>query len=234
MKSLLVALLCAVFSASLSFAAVGPEFVGAWRCGIMNVQISHNSGDQYFVTVAMQKAPAFLRNGMLQLVDGNLLIIDNQTGNLNFGGQDCERAVAVEARERKEEEARKAEQARKLKAAGFIALSAIDDWAEAKAFCRQQGGRLPRINDSDSWAGHPPDYWGNYAGGFADGSDANVKIDGFGTFSSPWPSELPDYGIRYWTDTKSPGNRPYRIYHSSSNILAHDNIAGHGAAVCVP
>jgi len=75
---------------------------------------------------------------------------------------------------------------------GFIAMSERPlNWSDAKAFCQQQGGRLPRINNSDSWSW---DGWGE------------VTIDDFGARGAPWPSGLP--GDRYWTGTEhavSPG-----------------------------
>ena len=66
---------------------------------------------------------------------------------------------------------------------GFITLSESPmTWADAKAFCQQQGGSLPRINNSDSWNG-----------------DTEAAIDGFGASGDPWPSGLPD--DLYWTGT---------------------------------
>ena len=58
-------------------------------------------------------------------------------------------------------------------------------WAEAAAYCRQHGGRLPRINNSDSWA-WPAKHQANH-------------IDGFGARGAPWPSTLPRG--HYWTGT---------------------------------
>jgi len=70
----------------------------------------------------------------------------------------------------------------------FIALSESPmSWSDAKAFCRQQGGRLPRINDSDSWDGR-----------------GGTTIDGFGAGGAPWSSGLP--GDYYWTGTEFTGN----------------------------
>jgi len=74
---------------------------------------------------------------------------------------------------------------------GFIAVSESRmNWADATAWCATHGGRLPRINNSDSW---------NYEG--------KATIEGFGTQGSPsWPPGLP--GGFYWTgtvDTAPPG-----------------------------
>jgi len=84
-----------------------------------------------------------------------------------------------EAAGKAEEETRQAaEEAFKAK---FMTLSESRmNWSDAKAFCRQQGGRLPRINNSDSWNGH-----------------GDVNIDGFGVRGAPWPSGFPH--VYYWT-----------------------------------
>ena len=69
---------------------------------------------------------------------------------------------------------------------GFIAVSATPmSWADAKAWCRQQGGKLPLINGSERFA--------------ADNS-GNLTIDGFGTLGSRWPTGLPKEDF-YWTGT---------------------------------
>jgi hypothetical protein len=123
-----------------------------------------------------------------------MLIIDNQTGNLNFGGQDCERAATIEARKRKEEEARKARADEKFKAklkaaktAGFITISESPvNWNDAKAFCQKAGGRLPRVNNSDSMS------WPK--------KDQIYSIDGFGATGRPWLEVGLPYGS-YWTAT---------------------------------
>ncbi|MDR0777347.1 MAG: hypothetical protein LBE81_12025 [Azonexus sp.] len=68
--------------------------------------------------------------------------------------------------------------------AGFIAMSESKmSWVNAKAWCQQQGGRLPRINNSDSLKNVPD----------------NAVIDGFGALGSPWAGRLPS-GL-YWTGT---------------------------------
>jgi hypothetical protein len=75
---------------------------------------------------------------------------------------------------------------------GFII--AVSDtamnWADAKAWCEQQGGRLPRINDSDSWA------WND--------RDKITRIEGFGAPGASWPSSLPLGNS--WTGTESTGS----------------------------
>jgi hypothetical protein len=82
-------------------------------------------------------------------------------------------------------------QARASEAAGFSAVSqARMTWTQAKAYCQQQGGKLPRIHGRDSWAG--------------DHSEA-TKIEGFGAYGAPWPAGLPsEY---YWTGTERSGDR---------------------------
>jgi len=70
--------------------------------------------------------------------------------------------------------------------AGFIAVSEFEmNWNDAKAFCKQKGGRLPRINGKDSLAR-------------AD-VGKNTHIDGFGALGVLWPSGIPQ--AVYWTDT---------------------------------
>ena len=73
---------------------------------------------------------------------------------------------------------------------GFIAVSEAEmTWAEAKAFCQKQGGRLPRINKKYFWDGeYPP--------------PASISIEGFGTPRTFVPSGLPR-GI-YWLETTRP------------------------------
>ena len=67
----------------------------------------------------------------------------------------------------------------------FIAVSETRmGWEEAKAFCEQHGGRLPRINNNDSWP--------------SDGRNT-APIDGFGNLDDPWPTGLPSDD--YWTGT---------------------------------
>jgi len=66
-------------------------------------------------------------------------------------------------------------------------------WGDAKAYCQRQGGRLPRISDSDS----------------LDGSKRSFgdKIDIFGAMGGPWPTGLPERS--YWSGTvrsDRPGN----------------------------
>ena len=61
-------------------------------------------------------------------------------------------------------------------------------WAEAKEFCRQQGGKLPLVNGLES----------------SDYPVANTPIDGFGTVGGPWPAEFADLpkAVRFWTGTE--------------------------------
>jgi len=73
--------------------------------------------------------------------------------------------------------------------AGFIALSEDRmNWADAKAWCEQQGGRLPLIGGSESL-------------GRDDAGRQGTPIDGFGAVRDPWPG-LPDG--TYWTGTENP------------------------------
>ena len=65
---------------------------------------------------------------------------------------------------------------------GFIAIADSPmTLSEAKAFCRQKGGKLPRVNKSNSLSG-----------------DAK-QVEGFGAVGDPWPSGLSE--DVYWTGT---------------------------------
>jgi len=88
----------------------------------------------------------------------------------------------------KTEESRKAEVAHKGKVNAVS--ESFMNWSEAKAFCQQQGRRLPRINNSDSWT------WGDHN---------KVTIDGIGTRGDPWPPGLPTNVDTFWTGTEFTG-----------------------------
>jgi len=75
-------------------------------------------------------------------------------------------------------------------------------WADAKAFCQRQGGRLPRMNNSNSWDGR-----------------GEATIDGFGAQGAPWPSALPN--TYYWTGTERTDDPA-----SSWLVNAHDGKVG--------
>ena len=90
------------------------------------------------------------------------------------------------------QEAPRAEKQRKgpeaAKECGFIAISkSFMNYADAVAFCRKHGGRLPRINNSDSWDGLNPPY-------------QNISIDCFGYVGRPWSEVGLPRGV-YWTGT---------------------------------
>lgn len=75
--------------------------------------------------------------------------------------------------------------------AGFIAVAPVPmNWDDAKAFCQQQGGRLPLLGGMTKWNGQDPPV-------------ENLPIDGFGILFSPWPSGLPEGD--YWTGTAFEG-----------------------------
>ena len=108
-----------------------------------------------------------------------------------------ERLAAIEAARKKEQEELEAARKATLEALGAIAMSKdLLNWADAKAFCEQQGGRLPRINNSDTWAGWP-------TSPTARKKAPPVAADGFGADGAPWPPGVRGDGIfdRYWTDT---------------------------------
>ena len=86
--------------------------------------------------------------------------------------------------------------------AGFIALSESSmNWREAVAYCKQQGGRLARINDSDAWA------WAD--------RDKLTRIDGFIARGAHWPTGLPsDF---YWAGTEFSG-KPGVAFHVGDRV----------------
>jgi len=110
---------------------------------------------------------------------------------------------------------------------GFIAVSDKEmNWSDAKAFCEQQGGRLPLIGGSESL--QIPDV------------KEGAPIDGFGAFRGPWPVGLPTatMGNAYWAGTENAGNPglSWFVYAMSGNIRAlgigrHDELR---RVVCVP
>jgi len=82
--------------------------------------------------------------------------------------------------ERRPEEKRSTEEA--LKA--FIAVSSSPmNWIDAGIFCDMEGGRLPRINGSDSWDGK-----------------GKAIIDGFGARGARWLPGVPAPAY-FWTST---------------------------------
>jgi putative hemolysin len=97
--------------------------------------------------------------------------------------------------------------------AGFIALSETQmSWADAKAWCQQQGGRLPLVNNGATY----------------DGRSTVSSIDGFGSVVSPWPQGLP--GGRadgYWTGTaheRRDGELWFVVNDSGKAILISDEV----------
>ena len=99
--------------------------------------------------------------------------------------------------------------------AGFIAIAPVAmTWDEARAYCRQRGGRLPLINNLASWDGENP--------------PGISSVDGFGvTPESFWPSGLPR-GI-YWTGTTDAAGDPIFI----SGISGEVNIGSGLLVLCV-
>ena len=64
---------------------------------------------------------------------------------------------------------------------GIIAMAPVPmGWADARAFCQQQGGRLPRVNNSDSL---PVNAIWDFA---SDRTVAGTSVDAFGSVGRPW------------------------------------------------
>ena len=105
---------------------------------------------------------------------------------------------------------------------GFIALSESKMlWADTAAYCRQQGGKLPRIHNLEAWDGQNP-------------PRDTIPIDGFGAYGAPWPSGLPN--AHFLTGTAHPAIPGYwwLIYNDVGNvgILAYQRRTYR--FVCVP
>ena len=112
---------------------------------------------------------------------------------------------------------------------GFTARAeSLMNWADAKAWCQQQGGKLPRVGNKDAWDGKKP---------------PRASIDGFGhaeakgrsfTVDAPTPAGLPD-GY-YWTGTMS-GDKgfPWIINVTGNNVTLGSNRQDQdGHVLCVP
>ena len=106
---------------------------------------------------------------------------------------------------------------------GFIALSEFSmDWASAKGFCQQKGGKLPLVANSTSVGKIP----------------RTPTIDGFGTSGAPWPSGLPS-GV-YWTNAEYAHDPGYSwlVYDLDGKIIVtypdYRNRSNDNRVVCVP
>ena len=103
---------------------------------------------------------------------------------------------------------------------GFIAISEDKmNWADAKAWCEQQGGKLPLIDGSESIGEIPQ----------------GTSIDGFGTKGAPWPDGLPIEF--YWTGTEYSGHPRHSWLIVNSGGYISDNFVTQGngrSVVCVP
>jgi len=107
---------------------------------------------------------------------------------------------------------------------GFSALSEDRmSWADAKAWCEQQGGRLPLIGGSESL-------------GWDDAKKEGTPIDGFGTAGAPWPTGLPT-AVR-WTGTEGSGGytgRSWVVHGSGGNVnVVNVPQSDRNRVVCVP
>jgi hypothetical protein len=140
-----------------------------------------------------------------------------------------ERRAAEErkaAEERRAAETRRASQEEAMHKAGFIALSEHTmPLADAKTYCEQQGGRLPRINNSSSWNG-----------------SGIVPIDGIGSGDvgfrarNPGLAGLPN--ALYWTGTEDGRGGQWIIDHKrvgGTNItLSRSRQDNKNRVICVP
>lgn len=139
------------------------------------------------------------------------------------------------AKAHKEEEERRAKAdarrdkiLRKAKEVGFIAYSEKSmTWSEAKAYCARHGGKLPRVNNSDSWDGKSPPARG-------------VIIDGFGYGGRPWRDiGVPSDRVVYWTGTVNPLNQyrnPWYVtdHGGYGGVAVDSDSTSFGFVLCVP
>ncbi|MDR2861657.1 MAG: hypothetical protein LBV07_03810 [Syntrophobacterales bacterium] len=121
--------------------------------------------------------------------------------------------------------------------AGEIKLIAVSDrwmnWSDAKAWCQQQGGRLPLIDGKDGIDGGQLGYFTVRGNG--------LPVEGFGNIGGPWPSQLPcQFGEFYWTGTENTwANSPYYAFylscdHNGKSVGAHFSMkSGNRYAACV-
>lgn len=86
---------------------------------------------------------------------------------------------------------------------GFIALSDNSmNWADAVAWCQQQGGRLPRVNNSDSLP------FGNVPIVQVKRYFDSSSIDGFGSSHRFWSEVGLPIPASYWTGTAISSSHP--------------------------
>ena len=108
--------------------------------------------------------------------------------------------------------------------AGFIVLSESRmNWNDAKAFCLQKSGKLPRINNSDKWDGENPPLRG-------------ILIDGFGYEARPW-AEVGLLPATYWTgteDSSSPGFPWFVVAGDGGARVGTEDEGNEHRVVCVP
>jgi hypothetical protein len=106
---------------------------------------------------------------------------------------------------------------------GFISLSEDRmNWADAVAFCKHHGGKLPRINNSDSWDGKNPPQRG-------------ILIDGFGYGDGPGVGLSAD---EYWTGTDFNPGKPDRmctVFNCGGEVVIQtEDRRSYRWVVCVP
>ena len=116
-----------------------------------------------------------------------------------------------------------AEKVYKGEVPGFKALSEYDmSYKEAVAFCKRNGGRLPRINNSNMWDGKNPPLRG-------------VLIDGFGYGGRPWNEVGLQDGYFYWTDTIAPDKNVLVVNKYQEVVAVYTRFKyEHFRVVCVP
>jgi hypothetical protein len=114
---------------------------------------------------------------------------------------------------------------------GFIALSESPmAWADAKAWCQQQGGRLPLINGAASLTGAQIE---NPRTAFIDGfGQINTGPNWPDDWTTPWPSGLPV--SHYWPGTEltgKPGDS-WIVRDHGGVVLTHGDQSSHSGSLC--
>ena len=107
---------------------------------------------------------------------------------------------------------------------GFIAISESKmNWADAKAWCQQQGGRLPLVGGMEKW-----DYT-NWRG---------IPVDGFGKQGRPWAEVGLSGGFSFfWTgteDTRASSSVNIILESGGKVSIGNSSPSSANSVVCVP
>lgn len=170
-------------------------------------------------------SPGTINGATLSAASSN---ISGTTASVTVTGKDVRRSVTIKATLNSDSNQTATTTVRFGAAlpSGFLALfdpsaTPYKNWSDAGAFCTQQGGKLPRVNNTTSYPSS------SYTG--------SEPVDGFGSFGAAWPTGLPsDF---YWTGTEItdyPGDS-WGVVDYVGNVNANlDDQSGVSRVVCVP